>query len=671
MRVCTGCGHPNPAGAEFCVNPDCRTYLGWQTSTFERPGPTGSAAGNPPASGGMGAEAKQPTSQARFARAQTFGVRVSLDPKDVTVEPGGVAIATLRIQNTGTQVEEFRIGVMGPAGNFTTAAPGVLNVFPGTEQTAELRFSPLRAPASRPGWIPFTAVAWSARHQALKDGAQGTVTVGSFTELHAELRPESSRGRRPTTHRMVSTNAGNTPIDVHVALSDPEGALRFDPVEARAVIQPGAQWEAPIQVAGARRWFGRTQPNAFTALVSSAENGAPINLTGRRNQVPILPWWIPTAAAVVIALVIAVLSLLPTDKVPGIKGLTEAAAIQRLTDEGYRAVAIMQPDASVPAGFAIGTDPASGSELRGGESVQLFISLGPCREECPIEVPNVEGLELAEAQDALRTAGFNVARVNRVPSSELAAGLVIASKPDAGSSLPRGSAVVLKVSSGSPAPSAPPSTTGGGNGPDDGRPGPKPDTQAVDLVEVPQVVAHPRTTAVDELEQAELQVRIVERESSVVEAGKAIGTDPKAGTKLKKGTTVTLFISSGSANQTGQLHSHGSLTVRQTWTADVDEGIEGDPGADFWFEAETETARYITPYNGATLAAVGVVEPTPDACADTDLRSDRIDVASLQIGSVVCIRTDQGRLSVVTVDQPPGPSPGTIEISFSTYEQGG
>nr|WP_084037161.1 PASTA domain-containing protein [Haloechinothrix halophila] len=233
-------------------------------------------------------------------------------------------------------------------------------------------------------------------------------------------------------------------------------------------------------------------------------------------------------------------------------------------------VTVMQPDESVPAGDAIGSDPPSGSELRDGESVQLFISMGACGDECPVKVPNVAG-----------------------------------------------------------------------------------NTQA---------------TAVEKLEQAGFQVRTKERES-FVEPGHVIGTDPKSDDRLKKGEIVRLFISNDP--MTPLMYSGGTLAVRQTWTVDLDEGVEGGLGTDFWFQVDITKARYIAPFydDDTTLTALGVVEPTYQACADAKLTSDPIDIADLQSGSVVCIRTDEDRLSVVTIDVPPGPSPGTMEISFSTFEQ--
>ncbi len=65
------------------------------------------------------------------------------------------------------------------------------------------------------------------------------------------------------------------------------------------------------------------------------------------------------------------------------------------------------------------------------------------------------------------------------------------------------------------------------------------------LVTIPKVENLLEEEAVDELKDLELIVTVEQQVSLDVEKGRAIGTDPKAGEEVEKGSRVTLFVSSG------------------------------------------------------------------------------------------------------------------------------
>lgn len=84
----------------------------------------------------------------------------------------------------------------------------------------------------------------------------------------------------------------------------------------------------------------------------------------------------------------------------------EATAVQLLKNAHYVPDPIRLPDNNIAKELAIRTDPAGGSQLPAGQHVKLFISTGKCEWPCPVEVPNVEGLSVAEAQSALQDRQF-------------------------------------------------------------------------------------------------------------------------------------------------------------------------------------------------------------------------------------------------------------------------
>jgi serine/threonine-protein kinase len=130
--------------------------------------------------------------------------------------------------------------------------------------------------------------------------------------------------------------------------------------------------------------------------------------------------------------------------VPSTNGLTQAAAEALLTGDGYQFDVTVVSEASdtVPAGSATRTDPAATAVVKKGDPITLYISSGAA----PVIVPPVEGLSETAARGKLIDAELvpSVTYQN-VPAGDPSAGRVISSNPVAGTSVAKGTTVVLKV----------------------------------------------------------------------------------------------------------------------------------------------------------------------------------------------------------------------------------
>ncbi len=113
----------------------------------------------------------------------------------------------------------------------------------------------------------------------------------------------------------------------------------------------------------------------------------------------------------------------------------------------------------------------------------------------------------------------------------------------------------------------------------------------------------------------------------------------------------------------------GILELRQTFMADLDKGrISSGPGADIWFQAKTPLERYITPRNRARIAIAGKRSPGRDGCAALHLANKPIAVNALTAGTYVCVRTSERHFAQFRVNVPAGPSPGRMQIGYTTWE---
>ena len=143
----------------------------------------------------------------------------------------------------------------------------------------------------------------------------------------------------------------------------------------------------------------------------------------------------------------------------------------------------------------------------------LYVVLSGALTTEKTDVPRVTGKQLVAARALLERAGFEV-RTERVRSPQ-PFDQVVDQDPNPGEQADEGSTVTLEVSRG---------------------PG---------EVRVPAVAGLPQRQAIEELEDADLEVTIDREPSDRVEEDLAIRTLPREATQVTRGTRVRLLISSG------------------------------------------------------------------------------------------------------------------------------
>ena len=134
------------------------------------------------------------------------------------------------------------------------------------------------------------------------------------------------------------------------------------------------------------------------------------------------------------------------DTVPSVIGSLREEAVATLQDFQY---VVTEVTAASPqdAGTVISQSPSPGSVLAPGSTVEITVSTGP--EVMP--VPDVEGLDVIAAVNALREEGFvvNATQIEE-PSEEIEEGKVTRTEPAAAQLVAVGSQISIVVSTGVP-----------------------------------------------------------------------------------------------------------------------------------------------------------------------------------------------------------------------------
>ena len=132
-------------------------------------------------------------------------------------------------------------------------------------------------------------------------------------------------------------------------------------------------------------------------------------------------------------------------EVPALSGLSPEQARAILAPRGLLlSIDGEREDDHLAAGSLTEEKPLPGSRLRRGAEVHALVVIVPP----PPTVPTVAGLPLAEARQALERAHLVAGLVTPAPDDTVAAGVVVASSPGAGTSVKRDVQVDLMVSSG-------------------------------------------------------------------------------------------------------------------------------------------------------------------------------------------------------------------------------
>ncbi|MFQ4150509.1 Stk1 family PASTA domain-containing Ser/Thr kinase [Arthrobacter sp. LAPM80] len=130
---------------------------------------------------------------------------------------------------------------------------------------------------------------------------------------------------------------------------------------------------------------------------------------------------------------------------PVLTGVSWDNAMTRLRALGMEPSPTPEFSTTVGAGDVIGTDPASGAMVTPGSAVQVFVSKGPSEVQIP---KNLAGRTESEVRADLSGLNLKFAPNDLVNDGKVPANFVVTADPAPGATVPVGSTITLKISTG-------------------------------------------------------------------------------------------------------------------------------------------------------------------------------------------------------------------------------
>ena len=192
--------------------------------------------------------------------------------------------------------------------------------------------------------------------------------------------------------------------------------------------------------------------------------------------------------------------------IPSLAGLTPEAAVNLLAKSPIKVGDLTEVfNDQTPKGFVIASSPAAGEKVKRDSIVDLLISKGVET----IDVTSYVGKSADQALNELTDSGFDVSTVDQF-SENVLAGAVISQVPSGGAPLAKGTKITLTISKGS------------------------------QYVFIPNVFS--LTEAKARAALSDLELKVVVKKIGVKKVKAVTNISPKVGTKVKRGSTVTITV---------------------------------------------------------------------------------------------------------------------------------
>jgi hypothetical protein len=196
--------------------------------------------------------------------------RVSVAPDRVTVRPGEGTEVEVTIQNTGRSVEHYGTTVVGlPRDDLYGVVPPTVKLRPGESGTVLVNLNIPDRPAPDAGVYTLGVLVRSPYQKQVSRCEELRVDVQPAPGVSIEAAPEHATGGGAAAYNLRLANDGNTPLDVTLHGTDPEGIVNFSFRPRSVRVAPNASAPAQVTVRAPAPWSGPEARRTLTVRANA------------------------------------------------------------------------------------------------------------------------------------------------------------------------------------------------------------------------------------------------------------------------------------------------------------------------------------------------------------------------------------------------------------------
>ncbi|AKV55790.1 putative serine/threonine-protein kinase PknB [Bifidobacterium actinocoloniiforme DSM 22766] len=298
--------------------------------------------------------------------------------------------------------------------------------------------------------------------------------------------------------------------------------------------------------------------------------------------------------------------------------MSKLLAREKVTAAGFKYEEKEDPDSAEPAGTFTHQNPKGGVQAKKGSTVTVWFSSGPQS----TKIPDVKGLSQDDARDKLEKAGFKVSPSASIEDSpDVPKNQVTRTDPAGGQSVPKGSSILIYISSGMTK---------------------VPDVSGKTLDEAKAMLQH-------------FNITVQKQHSDTVAKDSVIYTDPAANTSVAQGAMVTVNVSDGMAVKDVNGKTLGEakqilagIKISVNGPSDDSAIVTGQtPGAGSAIKKDTDTVTLTTEPGNATV---------PPFDSTTTLGSYKAQLSAAGLNNYALHGPSDGSAKVTAVSPGPGSS---------------
>jgi hypothetical protein len=159
-------------------------------------------------------------------------LRVGVTPDRADAQPGEALALSVSVRNTSDVVEHYGLDLLGlPENTGARVEPDVIKLRPGETGQAAVRLTLGTDPPATAGLYTVGVLVRSKYRDDISRCEELPITVATVQQIGLRVEPDVATGKRSAKYQVHVVNAGNVPVRLLLAATDPERRVRsrFDP----------------------------------------------------------------------------------------------------------------------------------------------------------------------------------------------------------------------------------------------------------------------------------------------------------------------------------------------------------------------------------------------------------------------------------------------------------